>query len=389
MVDVSDLTSMGRRRFLSTLGKLGVSAATLNYITKDALADLTSNPEKEVPRLLGLVHTNHDEIVSNNAIPKREPKFYTIPREQWARTESTHNAAARLGRIFDSEPWIDVSVSTRGGGYGISVNYTIMEHADGSISTPDISLGKAKEMVPAHVKGEVIANGEKYTREDIRVDINKNRAKEQGYFDSNFRPVPGGCQAEDSGPWTTGTPATALQDNSQCWVVAAHCFNRTAGKDIFQPEDSSSSNKIGESRQYTQKGNGDVGTIVSTGPDNSYNIANNDGTYGWQISGVLSRDKLKDMQANYEELYQQGKTTGRNSGTILNVNTSGEPEKVDLNVDTDTGDSGGLYFHVTPDDLALIGAIHHAAIDYDNDDVFDEARGHIMAWAEEVLDVRV
>lgn len=388
MVKTRKLRKMGRRRFLDSLSTLGVSAATLNYITKDALAEVTNNPEEEVPRLLGLVHTNHEEIVSNNAVPEREPRFYTIPRSEWARTEATHQAAHQLARVFKSEPQVDVAVSTRGGEFDISVKYLRREHVDGSISFPDVSLEKVKEAMPTQITGEVEANGKTYIREDIDVTVRECRTKEQAEFDSKFRPVPGGCQAADDSNWTIGTPATALQDGSQCWVTAAHCFKRTAGKDILQPEDSVwSSNKIGESRQYTREDEGDLGTIVSTGPDNSYNIAENDGTYGWQISGVLSRDKLKDMQSNYEELYQQGRTTGRNSGTILEVDTY-NIENVILNVDTDGGDSGGPYFHVT-DGVALIGAIHSASMDYDDDGNFDEAIGNLMAWGEEVLDVRV
>lgn len=382
---------MGRRRFLNTLGALGVSATALNYISKDTLAQVTDNPEKEVPRLLGLVHTNHEEVVSNNAVPKREPRFYTIPRDEWARTEATHQASKELSNAFKSEPHVDVSASTRNGEYEIAVKYTRVEHADGSVTTPSIPLEKVKEAVPARITGEVEANGKTYLREDIKVSIHECRAREQEYFNTKYRPVPGGVKetTENGGIGTLGTPATALQNNSQCWVTAAHCFGRTAGITIKQPEDGTVSyNKIGESRQYTQKDNGDVGTVVSTGPDNYYTIANNDGTDSWQISGVLSRDKLKDMQSNSAELYQQGRTTGRNMGTILDVDTSGV-EKLYIDVDTNSGDSGGPYFHVTTDDLALIGGIHHASVDTDNDDNFDEARGNIMAWAEETLDVRV
>lgn len=53
---------MSRRRFLSGLSTLGLSGAALNHITQDAVADLTDNPEKEVPRLEGFKHTNQKEL---------------------------------------------------------------------------------------------------------------------------------------------------------------------------------------------------------------------------------------------------------------------------------------------------------------------------------------
>ncbi|WP_158055363.1 chymotrypsin family serine protease [Halorussus halophilus] len=370
---------------------LGLSGAALEYISKDALAAVTSNPEKEVPRLLGLVHTNHKEVVSNNAVPEREPRFYTIPRDEWARTEAVHNAATRISRRFTSEPFIEVEVSSSDSELGIAVHYYEVHHADGTESTPNISFEKVKEAVPSRTDGSVTSNGKEYKTTDLKVTVHKSRAKEQATFNSNYRPVPSGVQMGLSNECccTLGTPATALQDNSQVWVTAGHCINRTAGNNVHQPKNPLiGSNKIGESRQYTQKGNGDLGTVVSSGPDNSYNIADKNGSYGWQVSGVLSRDKLKDMHSNGESLYQQGRTTGRNTGKILGVKTN-SPERVKIDHNVKGGDSGGPFFHITTDNLALIAGINHASIDDDGDGTFDEARGDIMAWAEEVLDVRV
>lgn len=391
MVKTNDLVKMGRRRFLSALSGLGVSSVALEYISKDALTAVTSNLEKEVPRLLGLVHTNHEEVVSNNAVPKREPRFYTIPRDQWAHTETVHDAARRVSRLFNSEPYVEIGVSSRDKELGVAVHYYKVEHADGTVSTPGISFEEVKESVPARTKGVVSANGKKYKNTDVKVRIHRTHVKEQASFNTKYRPIPGGVQMGLSSECccTVGTPATALQDGSQVWVTAGHCINRTAGKAVHQPKNPLiGSNKIGESRQYTPKEHGDLGTVVSSGPNNSYNIADKNGAYGWQISGIVGRDKLKDMQSNGSVLYQQGRTTERNTGTILEVKTT-YPERIKFDVDTQGGDSGGPYFHVTADNLALIAGIHHASIDEDKDGTFDEARGDIMAWAEETLDVRV
>lgn len=390
MVRTRELKRMGRRRFVNAIANLGVSSYTVSHLSKDALAAATNNPEKEVPRLLGFVHTNHDEVVEKNAVPEREPRFYTISRDEWAYTESTYNAAAKVSAMFASEPQVEVSVSNRNDSLGISVLYSVIERADGSVDKPNIPFKKVKESTPTSITGEVKANGKLYSRENIEVNVFKSQEIEQS-FDSKFRPVPGGCQAEDPAhePFTLGTPATSLEDNSQCWVTAAHVTDRTTGENIHQPNNPYfSSNKIGETRQVTQEGNGDVATIVSTGPDNAYNIANDDGTYGWQIAGVLGRDKLKDMNSNGESLYVQGRTTGRNQGQVLNVDTNGT-EWVYIDVDTDTGDSGSPYFHVTPDNYALIAGIHRGSVDIDNDGNFDETKGNIMAWAEDVLNVVV
>ena len=62
---------MGKRRFLKTLAGFGVSGTTLQYITKDALAQQTSDVKKEVPYVKALRNTGDGE---------RTPIYGTIPR---------------------------------------------------------------------------------------------------------------------------------------------------------------------------------------------------------------------------------------------------------------------------------------------------------------------
>jgi V8-like Glu-specific endopeptidase len=70
------------------------------------------------------------------------------------------------------------------------------------------------------------------------------------------------------------------------------------------------------------------------------------------------------------------------------LNTYGE-ETIVIDVDTDGGDSGSPYYEAQPFRRAYISGIHYAGVDHDSDGDFDEAKGHIMAYAEEVLDVTV
>ena len=50
-----DLRKMNRRNFLSKLSAMGISGAALQYMTKDALAEVIDNPKEEVPRLRDVV----------------------------------------------------------------------------------------------------------------------------------------------------------------------------------------------------------------------------------------------------------------------------------------------------------------------------------------------
>jgi len=57
--DPSDFDGMGKRRFLKTLAGFGVSATTLNHITKEAAAKHTEDLNKEIPYIKAS-HTNKD-----------------------------------------------------------------------------------------------------------------------------------------------------------------------------------------------------------------------------------------------------------------------------------------------------------------------------------------
>ncbi|WP_152423901.1 hypothetical protein [Natronobacterium lacisalsi] len=48
----TDLHLMGKRRFMSNLASLGISATGVTLLSQEALADLTDDPEEKVPRIV-------------------------------------------------------------------------------------------------------------------------------------------------------------------------------------------------------------------------------------------------------------------------------------------------------------------------------------------------
>ena len=399
-MDSNKLSRMGRRRFIKTLTSIGISSAAITHLSQDGLAKITDDPSDEIPRLLGLRHTNHDALVEDGEIPEREPEFYTIPRDEWVRTETVHNAAQELANQLPQNPYISTVVRSDGEGLFISVEYQIVERVNADENSPrdhnestgdeiGLSYEDLQEQVPDRVSGSVGSGQHRETREGIRVETQRIRIRESATFNSKYRPVPGGCQVgwtfED---WygTLATPASYEYSNDPCWVTAAHVIKREE-RDVYQQDDLRSSPKIGESDQWTARGNGDIATVLSNGTNLSWNIAGYNDSYDYQITGVLGRDKLCDMEQNDESLYIQGRTTGRNQGEVIGVDTRA-PERIYLDFDTQGGDSGGPIFHVNSSG-ALIAGVFNNAIDRDRDGDFDESMGDIMAWAEEELNVIV
>lgn len=69
-------------------------------MTKDALAEVTDDPKKEVPRLRSLRHTNHQEVVEEGRPPEIEPVYDTVPRDEWIETESAFDAERKLNQAI-------------------------------------------------------------------------------------------------------------------------------------------------------------------------------------------------------------------------------------------------------------------------------------------------
>ena len=69
------LRTGSRRRFLKLLSGVGVSASALQYMSRDALAKVTDDPENEIPILHALRRTRDD---SGELSEEREPVYRTV-----------------------------------------------------------------------------------------------------------------------------------------------------------------------------------------------------------------------------------------------------------------------------------------------------------------------
>lgn len=384
---------MGRRRFLETLSTLGISSATLPHLSQETLAKETENPKKEIPRLLGWKHVNHEEV-ENGKRPVRNPKFYSIKKGRWRRTEGPIKGAKLVSKKYSS-PLIDVGVGREIDGWnlGISVSYNIHTNSKGETNKPNISFDDVKKKAPDKVTVDLSHNGRTETVQDIPVKVEKRRTKDQACeYSDNYDPIPGGCEAgkvqnSSSCGFSLATPAFDNDKGFFVLVTAAHAIDRTYGKDVYQPSVSSNT-YAGFSYSWIPSGSGDVG-LLRDPSDWTYNIASNYGGYDWQIMGSLAQDKLSDMAHDGDSLYVQGRYSGRNSGEILELSTDGDGHKVKIDVNTSGGDSGGAYFHVDSDGDAIMAGVHANGVDWDNNGSYEACGGTAMYYAEDYLDIDV
>jgi len=372
-----DLRKMGRRNFLKTLAGIGISGATLKYMTKDALAQVTDNPKKEVPRLRSLRHKNHREIVEDGKPPEVEPVYDTIPRDKWVETESAFDAERKLNqaiRKVDDTGLVVAGVTETTSGHhsqkSIEVRYIERKKPSGKTANPNVSFEDISEQIPSKVSGTAGEGDNAVTVRDIPVTTKKVTHELQSHYDSEYRPVPGGCsmECEGDGTATTCTPAYDNDLGEHVIVTAGHAItNVESGHDVEQPTDAPLwGNHIGTSDKAEWDSGArhttfDAATVdledgAVNGVGHKYALADDSGGYKKSIFGQVSWMTIKTMVGEQSyKLSKQGRTTKHAEGHIDWASYTAEV--FETTAESANGDSGGPHYS-TDGELVLIAGVH-------------------------------
>jgi hypothetical protein len=379
------LRSGGRRQFLKTLSTLGLSGSALQYMSQDALAELTDNPKDEVPRLEALHHTNHEAVVAGEEKPEREPVYYTIPRAEWARTEAAHNASQRLfsriHRRFGTSctgdrglGYVTTAVADRVNGHHREKSI-VARHVTFNGDEPQVDVDRLREATPAKMSGSVGQKNYEETVEGIPVTVEKEDFSTMGggnenYYDYDYsgQGTPCGAQVEvkyggetaDEEEIHFGTVACPgwHDDHGSVMLTAAHVvddnFEGYENEDIYNPDHPDDPNYPGGTRGNTLKkewtssdtncGNRSNDSAIAKFDDGySYKFAADDGSYntGWEVYGTLGWDNIGDGAS----LTKQGARTGVNYGSTSCVDSNYNVFEIDAT--SGGGDSGGPIFTET------------------------------------------
>lgn len=361
------LSRMGRRRFLGAVAGLGVSGAALQHLTKDVVASV--DLDSEVPRLSKLRHTNHEAVLRREERPKREPVFYTIPRDEWAVTETAHAAAARVNKLLEAK---GVSEGVTAGVTTITRNHrtekavivkrTVGQTLDGETVEPTASEEDLRGLLPDTVAGTAGEGEYRTTIDDIPVTIETEEislSPQTGpsdtgpgnYYNYQYRPVPGGSVLQWGGAGGSyGTGGTPVHDGNNAdynLVTAGHVIQ---DEDMFQPE-TDSNDQIGtriddERNDPPGAGPGFDAGVINLDVDTYHQFAGNGGddTY-WNdvhIFGTVGRDELVDSENGNYDLRRRGSRTGMETGTLGDVYD--DSHAFDTSADENDGDSGGPHF---------------------------------------------
>ncbi|ADD04441.1 uncharacterized protein Nmag_0857 [Natrialba magadii ATCC 43099] len=396
------LSLMGRRRFMDTLAKLGMSGGVAANISKEELKELTDDPTDRVPRVEYYNLSNAEEY-NNPPFPdrpgERVANYYTIPRDKWIVVETAFDAAERIQKKIDAiedSKLISSSVDVNGRGkneeYSVVVNYDIsvpgsidgekdmdpseideIKTLDG-VRSPDIDLSEIMRKVPETTEGSIGHESvENASRDDIPVRFESNIVANDACSDEDCHNTDGsderfyeesydygyslrgtGCSIsiEESG-WfgysSSGSLGPRIQRDSEedvGFLTNGHITYDTddesssdgEGRSVYQYDD----DKIGEVGEIKHDGDWDIAFIeMEDGVNAGSQLSDIGGGFSGALgSEIVGEDWLKDQEYT-GNICQQGRRTGRCEHSVGQINDNVTPMRIELIRANDQEDGDG------------------------------------------------
>jgi hypothetical protein len=250
---------------------MGVSGAALQYMTKDALAEVTDDPSDEVPRLAYLLHEDRNKDARTDGPPERKPVYYTIPYDRWERIEGTNQAFRKLKEKL-SDQGLDKSIKMWVTSHPTEIRQIKIEYFTKQQRASPDEFEKILDKLPETTSAKVGTQDRQSVVEEIPIKltevqyIKKARTREKDdevntqsdYFDEAYEDIPAGCAMTGKRGGTVGFEA--MHGNQNVLITAAHNFiypwedgsDLTVGQDMNQPQ--YQKNKAGELSDWIYNG---------------------------------------------------------------------------------------------------------------------------------------
>ncbi|WP_276302057.1 hypothetical protein [Halorussus lipolyticus] len=337
---------------MNTLANLGLSAATINTLSQESIAQVTSDPKKEVPYVKGYEYKHPDGL---NSPPEVETIHSTIPRGRWVRIQAAYDAAERVSKAIEKiGPSNSINTGVRYDSTSpeqvepyVVVSYDTLKKSNGKvISEPSITFEEVENNTPSYVSGTAGGSENTEVIEKIPVVFEKKEKIQQEYYDTAYRPCPGGCKID-----LGGTLCFSFWDYSvsrRRFLTAGHVLQNDDGSvpgQVHQPEWDKNLGYPLDSSIRVDGGQMDAGLIEYKYSDVDYTnkLAEDGGGYTDTVNKVHGWDWIANDGYQYE-ITHQGKSAGRNSGTIKETVAKNGKRNFWTTADQARGDSGGPHY---------------------------------------------
>lgn len=386
-MDTSKLERMGRRRFMENLAGIGVSATTLQELTRDELTDVTHDPEEEIPYVAAWKNVGRAE----DGTVQREPVYETISRERWERKEATDNALQQVGEFLE------------GRGEDHTLVFTGAEHSPTEygieVKTTPEKRDRIEKILPTEQQGIATADGETVRDVEVPVDVVSTELQKQAdnYDGEHYDEIPGAApvaRVVEPEEWVAGTATAPFHsdEHGDGWVMSGHVASGNGEDIVHQLDDTIDTVDLGTSRDQINSGFRDCAFIESDTyripsswiPSEDYNDPKD-----ISIDGTVTDEGLENRVGQNYGLTMQGRYSGRHDTTLTGVIKGGllgqdvKALVADYN-DTVDGDSGGPVFHQLSEGAYICGA-HTGTYDSDDDNVYENSVSTTAETVEEEL----
>lgn len=386
--------SMGRRSFLTRLSTTAAAVSSL-YVGSQSTVAQTEGGADEIEYLAGV-----DREPGEDGSLDERPVYRTIDPVREARiqavTAAEQRVRSRLAREFGEDAQLSVTTKVLGtDGYsaerGISVQLTTMDRGPGrrvepderpddaggvaekdapeveaETVTPDVSREAVERALPGTVAGTAQVQDSQQEFDSIPVEVETRTVSQTRFLDSNYRPLPGGCEiSQDAFGYrfyggVQGTTCSRAMDRTgsdgMVMMTAGHVLDFNSGRgDNYQAD--LNDGQIGEPGRYSNKQYGrrlDAGYISTNGRTGvADTLATDSGGYTQKaVSGIRTYAWIK-RQGPFTTLKKKGRTTGTTTGTVQYYNDYDEVFFVDA--PSEKGDSGGPIYDELGDRNLLVG----------------------------------
>lgn len=387
---------MGRRGVLKRLAALGATGATLPELSRLAQG-ATEDPGSEVPYVAGYRVDDVDALRRDGADADvgKETMVETVPRERWVRVKAAQKASRAVTRSLRSSfdaPLVGAGVTTNDAGRK-EVLVTRRRPADVDPADLPTDLGAVRDALPDAVSATVGSGRDAATVTDIPVRA-EDWSLEFHDFDGEYRPVPGGCKMQGGTGVGTFTQPVYNEDQGRTeMLTAGHVVDD--GSDVWQPESNcglfTCDPTIGtiSTHEFNHNdttidvdGDGDGDDVLLTSVDggtcdldsdvdSTYQLAEADADQYWaDVTGIWTWDSIEMAEDDGTSVNLQGYVSGLSFGDIMYTDSANE-----WFVDTaasQSGDSGGPFYHYEGNSEVTTVGVVSAGVDTDGDDTFDD-----------------
>ncbi len=377
----SDDFEMNRRTFLQSAGALGISASAINLIDENTaqIADLTYNPQEEIPYISGW--KNHFD---GEDFEYKEPLYDSMPIEDWDQIQARRNAIKDIGRRLQESEMNEeefLFIPSKDDDQKIEITHVGESYTE-----------TLEETISTKIEGHK-PEADENLRFDIEINADGEIQKQDSYDQPNngdyklFDDVAGGAPIltgdNDVGAGCTAGPF--VHDNQgKGWATSFHVVEDTTNEDNYGNEVAqaagpssfySTDEKIGEveywwdeersSPQTSTPALIDLGFVGETEADKTPHewIAGPDylDNEDLPITVVISDVELENQEGDSSwNLKAQGQATGRSDSYVDTVVYDSNGEVIAGMLDsgyTQDGDSGGPVFHELNGEAYMCGVI--------------------------------